>query len=88
MSTQRIDLTKPGDNSRSRYVEVLTPGGVIHIATGQVGVAINTGKPVVVIEIEPNTPLRRTTGPGGDWEAQFSQLDERAVVRLVRQDKP
>lgn len=80
---QVIDLTAPGTSLR--YVEILTPGGIVRVNTCLEDT--RTRRPVVVVEVEPNTAYRQRTAPGGNWEASARdrELLGRVDVTLTRQ---
>jgi hypothetical protein len=80
---QVIDLTAPSNSLR--YVEILTPGGIVRVNVGLENV--RSRRPVVVVEVEPNTLHQRKTAPGGDWavEAEERCLGSRFDVTLTRE---
>lgn len=78
---QVIDLTAP--SQVLRYVEILTPAGIVRVNTGLEDV--RTGRAAVVVEVEPNTPYQRKTASGGDWAAVPSHRGSRVDVMLTRQ---
>lgn len=80
---RQIDLTET--DGSLHYVEVLTPGGLVRVNVGLVDT--RTGRPVVVVEIEPNIPGRAKTAPGGDWATEVrDHLGFRTDVRLVQRE--
>lgn len=83
VESQRIDLTEPG--SHLRYVEVRTPGGIVRVNTNLVDT--RTGRPVVTVEVEPNsTYLPRTAAE--DWHVSWREIGSRLDVTLTREDGP
>lgn len=78
-----IDLT--GGDTPFRYAEIRTDAGVIRVNAG----LVTTYKPhlsSVVIEIEVNTPYRRSgSGEGNWWVSQVKGLPSRSEVRITRE---
>jgi hypothetical protein len=78
---QVIDLTVTGDSLR--YVEVLTPAGLVRVNVNLVNV--RSRQAVVVVEVEPNTSYQRKTVPGGNWAAVADHKGSRVDVTLTRE---
>jgi len=78
-----VDMQDASD-LRSRYIEVLTPGGIVRITTNLVDTI--SGMPVVTVEVEQNILGRARTHEGGDWETEVNEhaTRTRTDVRLVK----
>jgi len=86
--TVLVDLTAP--STSMEYAEILTPGGVVRVNVGLVDT--QTGRPVVVVEVEPQHPARPNrcyskahAAPTGDWESDVREhVGLRTDVTLTR----
>ena len=79
-AAQQIDLTAPSDSLT--YVEVLTPAGIVRVNTNLIDT--RTRRPVVVVEVEPNTTYRPKTA-AEDWHVSWADRGSRFDVTLTRQ---
>jgi hypothetical protein len=79
-----VDMLHHTGDGQLRYVEVLTPGGVVRISTNLVDT--HSGAPVVVVEVEQNILGRARTETGGDWDVEVSEhlTGSRTDIRLVK----
>jgi hypothetical protein len=79
---QVIDMT--GRGTSLRYVEIITRGGVVRVNTNLLGVH-DGGREYVTVEVTPSTRVMPTSGDGGHWHAEVTELHGRTDIALIRE---
>lgn len=79
---QVINMTERGDHLR--FVEIITRGGIIRVNTNLVGV--HDSREHVLVEIEPSTWIKPTSGDTSPWDAKVLDRGDRIDVTLIRKE--